>query len=54
MRPIRQGRQSTLLVASDPPMHALTGHAEPGGDLGDLPAVRHHSYDRLVALFHDA
>jgi hypothetical protein len=49
---VGQGGQAALFVSGDPGVDALPGHAEPGGNLGDLPPV--HGQDCLIALLHDA
>jgi hypothetical protein len=54
VRPIGESGETARLVAGDPLVHRLARHAEPSGDLGDLPAVLDHSHDRLIALLHDA
>src|ERR687896_2639718 len=54
MRSIGERRKTTGFVTSDPVVHALASDTEPGGDLGDLPAVLHDCHDRLITLLHDA
>jgi hypothetical protein len=45
---------SPPLIARDPVVDALTGHAQTPGDLGHLPAVLHDGQHRLIPLLHDA
>jgi hypothetical protein len=47
---VGRGAQAALFVSGDPGVNASPGHAEPGGNLGDLPPVLDHGQDCLIAL----
>jgi hypothetical protein len=51
---VGQGCEPASLVAGDPGVDALAGHAEALRDLCHLPAVLDQRQDGLIALLHDA
>ena len=50
---VGQGGEAAGLVAGDPRVDALAGHAEVPGYLDHLPTVLHHREHGLIPLFHD-
>jgi hypothetical protein len=52
MRPLREGGESVVLIASHPAIDALAGDAEGGCYFGRLEAISHDCEYGVVTLFH--
>jgi hypothetical protein len=50
--PVGQTREPLILVAAQPPMHRLAGHAEAARHLHDWDPIADHREHRLIPLFH--